>query len=314
MKIYAFVYDESACFPRSDIQFETITTNIFFSYVYRLVRGKFRLHHSHITGQIYGYVHDFCNTTLIEKSTPEIPFVAHNFFGFDLFHYIKAYIVSAWCTKELNIRGTNLTHANYCNISGDIRIIDSFKFYQQSLNKLLSTLKAQEENAVKKLTEKFLNEHYYFLTVSPHLNVNKKNKISEIISEGKGMILYEIIVDMKSFFIKPDHEFWEKSNFFSELKQSVLSNEDYENSKYLYQTLKMRNLGDLNDLYNTQDVILLTEIIESEFKAMQNTYGFNPRKCNSASSMSGCIEREMSKIIFLLCLQNMNMFKFLKKQ
>ena len=30
---------------------------------------------------------------------------------------------------------------------------------------------------------------------------------------------------------------------------------------------------------------------------MQNTYGFNPRKCNSASSMSGCIEREMSRII-----------------
>ena len=33
---------------------------------------------------------------------------------------------------------------------------------------------------------------------------------------------------------------------------------------------------------------------------MQNTYGFNPRKCNSASSMSGCIERGMSKIILAL--------------
>ena len=33
---------------------------------------------------------------------------------------------------------------------------------------------------------------------------------------------------------------------------------------------------------------------------MQNTYGFNPRKCNSASSMSGCIEREMSKVILML--------------
>ena len=33
---------------------------------------------------------------------------------------------------------------------------------------------------------------------------------------------------------------------------------------------------------------------------MQNTYGFNPRKCNSASSMSGFIEREMSKIILAL--------------
>ena len=33
---------------------------------------------------------------------------------------------------------------------------------------------------------------------------------------------------------------------------------------------------------------------------MQNTHGFNPRKCNSDSSMSGCIEREMSKVILTL--------------
>ena len=30
---------------------------------------------------------------------------------------------------------------------------------------------------------------------------------------------------------------------------------------------------------------------------MQDKYGFNPRKCNSASSLSGCIERQMSKVI-----------------
>ena len=105
---------------------------------------------------------------------------------------------------------------------------------------------------------------------------------------------------MESFFIKPDNEFWEKREFFSEIKLSAADDESYENSKYLYQLLKMRNLSDLNDLYNTQDVILLTEIIESQFQAMQNTYGFNPRKCNSASSMSGCIEREMSKVILTL--------------
>ena len=49
----------------------------------------------------------------------------------------------------------------------------------------------------------------------------------------------------------------------SELKQSAVNDGDYENSKYLYQTFKMRNLGDLNHLYNTQDIILLTEIIQS---------------------------------------------------
>ena len=62
----------------------------------------------------------------------------------------------------------------------------------------------------------------------------------------------------------------------------------------------MRSLGDLNDLYNVQGIILLSEIIENRFQAMHETYGFNPRKCNSGSSMSGYIEREMSRIIIAL--------------
>ena len=43
--------------------------------------------------------------------------------------------------------------------------------------------------------------------------------------------------------------------------QSAIHDDNYENSKHLYHTLKMRNLGDKNNLYNTQDVILLCEII-----------------------------------------------------
>ena len=105
---------------------------------------------------------------------------------------------------------------------------------------------------------------------------------------------------MESFFIMPDQDFWEKTEFLGELKLSAVNDEDYEQSKYFYQTLKMRISGYLNVLYNAQDVILLTEIIESGFQAMQSAYGFNPRKCNSASSMSVCIEREMSKKILAL--------------
>ena len=33
---------------------------------------------------------------------------------------------------------------------------------------------------------------------------------------------------------------------------------------------------------------------------MHDSYGFNPRKYNSASSMTSCIEREMSRIILSL--------------
>ena len=62
----------------------------------------------------------------------------------------------------------------------------------------------------------------------------------------------------------------------------------------------MRNLGDMNDLYNMQDVILLCEIIENRFQKMQNKFGFNPRKCNSASTLSGCVQRNQSKVIISL--------------
>ena len=66
----------------------------------------------------------------VEKCSPEISFVAHSFFGFDLFYFMKTYIASTWCSKELNIGGNNLTHANYRNISSEIKLSDSLKFYQ----------------------------------------------------------------------------------------------------------------------------------------------------------------------------------------
>ena len=130
---------------------------------------------------------------------------------------MKTYIASAWCSKALNVGATNLTQANFGKISDEIRLINFLKFYQRSLGELSSTLTDEEKIAVKKLAEKFLNEHFYFSNVWPYLSFKKKEKILEIISEGKGIIPYEIIVDMESFFIKPENEFWEKSEFFSEL-------------------------------------------------------------------------------------------------
>ena len=97
LKFCAYDYDELVSFQRSDIEYEMITPNNFFRKVHRLIKSKFHLHHSHITRKIFGYAHDFCNTTLIERSRPETPFVAHIFFEFVLFYYLKAYNALAWC-------------------------------------------------------------------------------------------------------------------------------------------------------------------------------------------------------------------------
>ena len=84
LKVYAYVYDQLLIIPSSEIEYETITTNIFFLHVHRLIRGKVHLHHYHITGNIIGYLYDFCNMAFAEKCTSEIAFIAHNIFGFIL--------------------------------------------------------------------------------------------------------------------------------------------------------------------------------------------------------------------------------------
>ena len=43
---------------------------------------------------------------VIEKTTPDILFIPHNLFAFDLYDFIKGYITSAWCSKVLNIGDT----------------------------------------------------------------------------------------------------------------------------------------------------------------------------------------------------------------
>ena len=62
--------------------------------------------------------------------------------------------------KVLNNGGTNLTQINFSNITGEIKFIDSLKYYQKSLAELASSLTDEEKISIEKLTEQFFNQHY----------------------------------------------------------------------------------------------------------------------------------------------------------
>ena len=165
---------------------------------------------------------------------------------------------------------------------------------------------------IEETVDLYLKNHRYFSNICQSLDQNNKNKILEIISKGKGAIPYEKIVDKNSLDIVPEKEFFEYTEFYSKLNGCNIPFEIYEDMKFLYETLKMGKLGDMNDLYNMQDVILLCEIIENRFEKMNKKFGFNPRKCNNASTLSGCVQRNQSKVIIALPT-NYLMQKFLKK-
>ena len=51
----------------------------------------------------------------------------------------------AWCTKYKKCGGSNLTHINFANISGEVKFVDILKYYQKSLAELLAALSDEEK-------------------------------------------------------------------------------------------------------------------------------------------------------------------------
>ena len=61
--------------------------------------------------------------------------------------------------------------------------------------------------------------------------------------------------------------------------------------------MKMKDLDQLNKIHNFQDTIILCEIFEQCSEHLRKLLKYNPRKCNSASSFSRCVQRDKSKYI-----------------
>ena len=56
------------------------------------------LHHCHITGNIIGYAHDFCNAK-VRENKDMLTCIAHNFFHFDMFFYQNELGYQNWTNK-----------------------------------------------------------------------------------------------------------------------------------------------------------------------------------------------------------------------
>ena len=221
LKLYAFVYDKLVEFPESDITYDTITTNNFFRNVYHMIKVKMHLHHSHVTGKILGYVHDFCNWRVRENKADFVIF-AHNFFGFHMFFLLKDFRATAWNTKDINIGRTNLTNINFANIASETKFIDTLKYHQKGLRQLAATLSVHEKLAVKKVAEQFIRQHDHFSEIWKYLGPQQKEKFLDIIADSKGIIPYKKIVGANSMSLTPENSiFLRKVNFIAALSKNL---------------------------------------------------------------------------------------------
>ena len=139
-KIIDFVYLSLMDFPNNKFEIKAVPTKEFFPNVRDLICGGYVIHHSHMSGQMIGYTHDFCNKKIRQNQTL-IPVFAHNLFSFDFIFVVKGIRLCVRRTNQFNIGETNLTNVQYANIGNQVKFIDTIKYYQKSLSALAKNVK-----------------------------------------------------------------------------------------------------------------------------------------------------------------------------
>ena len=217
----------------------------------------------HIKGKIIGYAHSFCNQKVRENKN-QISVIADNLFGFGFFFFLKGLRLGVWRTRNISVGGTYLININFGNIIDQIKFIDTLKYYEQSLSVLASTMTEQEKESIRNECEKLIKNNQRLNKIFYKCTTEDREWILNYLFSGKGVIPYEMITRFDLLNIAPENNvFFLPHHFYSSLKNSIISNEDYNAVKKLYRTMCLQNLGELNKLYNFQDTIILYEMFES---------------------------------------------------
>ena len=181
----------------------------------------------HMTGKIVGYAHEYCNLQTRENYYT-IPIFVHSQFRFDLFLFLKGLRASVWEITDIFIGGKNPTDVNFAIAQNQVRFINTFKSYQQSLASLAASMTDIEKENVRKNCRKFLAENLMFL------NDKQEKWLLDYLSLGKRMIPYQMITEFSSLEIKPKDSFFDQKDFYSSLKEKDISTEEYENVKKFF--------------------------------------------------------------------------------
>ncbi|XP_018378038.1 PREDICTED: DNA polymerase-like, partial [Trachymyrmex cornetzi] len=218
--------------------------------------------HCHLTGRYRGPAHSRCN--LLYHDTYVIPVVFHNLAGYDA-HFIIKDIANSFVgrvdllpiTKEKYISFTKHVKATNSKQGTDclkLRFVDSFKFLNTSLEKLVSYL---DKSKLKIIRSEFSNldaEDFDLLT-------------------RKGVFPYEYIdsVDKLNETSLPPREL-----FYSSLTDEAASDDDYQHATNVWRRFCIETLGDYSDLYLKTDVLLLADVFENFRDTCIESYGLDP--------------------------------------
>lgn len=203
----------------------------------------------YILGKYRGAAHTKCN--LNYKQAHYVPVFFHNLSGYDSHFLVKELgadqdpITVLPCDEERFISFSK----RFGNLS--FRFLDSYRFMNSSLDKLVSHLQPD--------SFKLLNKHY-------------PDKIKFNLMTHNGVFPYDYVNswDRLEESILPD-----KNLFYSKLRDNGISDADYSHAQVVWEKFNHESLGDYMELY-LQTYVLLADVFENFKDVCLKIYALDP--------------------------------------
>ena len=251
--------------------------------------------HCHITGVYRGSAHQNCNLNF--QPTNKIPVIFHNLRGYDS-HFIMQEIgqivkdnkytnkKGEECEMSINAIPNNMERYMAFMLGNNLTFIDSFQFMSSSLDKLVSNL---PKDSFKYTSEQF-----------------KHNRLNLMIR--KGVYPY----DFMDSFNKFSEKLPSKEEFYSQLNDQHISEEDYQHATNVWEVFHLKNMGQYHDLYLKSDILLLADVFENFRKTCLQYYKLDPCHYFTAPGLSWDAMLKMTDIKLEL-MTDIDMFQFIEK-
>ena len=159
--------------------------------------------------------------------------------GYDA-HFIMQEIGKIGKEKNLGINcvPNNMERYMACKQGNSLAFLDSFQFMSSGLDRLAANLP---------------EDKYEYTS-----GVFKKEQLA--LMEKKGVYPYDFMDSFQKFDYK---QLPTKDEFFGILTQEGITNEQYQHAQQVWDTFKMKSMGEYHDLYLKSDVLLLADVFEN---------------------------------------------------
>ena len=254
--------------------------------------------HCHITGKYRGSAHQECNLQLIiNPEKIKIPVIFHNLKGYDS-HFIMqeigaivknhTYKNKKGEEKQMNINAipNNMEKYMAFMLGNHLKFIDSFQFISSSLEKLVSNLPREAFKYTSQLYE--------------------GNECDLMVK--KGVYPY----DYMDSFDKFNTGLPSKEEFYSILNDEHISDDDYKHAQTVWETFKLKTMGEYHDLHLKTDVILLADVFENFRRTCLEYYKLDPCNYFTSPGLSWDAMLKMTDIKLEL-MTDIDMYQFIEK-